>query len=199
MLKIFGTSRSRTARTLWAAEELGLRFEHVLVPNTRSEEFLAINPNGHIPAIDDDGFLLFESLAINLYLAEKHGRPPLWPTSPADHGRCYQWSFWAANEIESHIMTVMWNTALLPQERRNRESAVRSQKALLAPLKFLDEHLSKQDFLLCRDFTIADLNVAEMLSVADQYGVELLELSALKTWLARCIERPANQRSRQYK
>ncbi len=197
MLKIFGTWRSRTARTLWAAEELELKFELTPVSDTHSEQLRRINPNGRIPVIDDDGVILFESLAINLYLAEKYGSPPLWPASVADHGRCYQWSFWAANEIERDVMVVMWNTTLLPKERRQPEAAAESQRALSAPLKRLNEHLREREHLLGREFTIADLNVAEMVSVGDQYGVDLSGLEALKMWLARCVARPAYLRARQ--
>jgi glutathione S-transferase len=198
MLKIFGTWRSRTARTLWAAEELELKFQLIPVLDTHSEEFRRINPNRRIPVIDDDGVILFESLAINLYLAEKYGSPPLWPASVADHGGCYQWSFWAANEIERDVMVVMWNTALLPKERRQPEAAANSQRALGVPLKRLNEYLREREYLLGIEFTIADLNVAEIVSVGDQYGVDLSGLEALKTWLARCVARPAYQRARQY-
>jgi glutathione S-transferase len=181
-----------------AAEELELKFQLIPVLDNLSKEFRRLNPNGRIPVIDDDGVILFESLAINLYLAEKYGTPPLWPESVADHGACYQWSFWAANEIERDVMVVMWNTALLPKERRQPEAAVQSQRALIGPLKSLNEHLGEREHLLGREFTIADLNVAEMVSVGDRYGVDLSGLEALKMWLARCLARPAYQRACQY-
>ena len=75
-LKIYGVALSRAGRTLWLAEELGLPYEHVkttFTGGTRTPEYLKINPNGRIPAIDEDGFTLWESMAINLYLAKKHG------------------------------------------------------------------------------------------------------------------------------
>ena len=89
-LTIYGCHRSRATRTIWLALELGIPFQVVPViqayrladpqapdapMHTRSAAFLAINPNGHIPSIVDDGFVLHESLAINLYLARKHGGP----------------------------------------------------------------------------------------------------------------------------
>ena len=89
-LKIYGVLRSRASRTVWLAKELGLAFEHIPVIqayrladataanaplNTAAPAFRAVNPNGHIPTIDDDGLILHESLAINLYLAKKHGGP----------------------------------------------------------------------------------------------------------------------------
>ena len=93
MLKVYGTSMSRAGRALWAAEELGLKFEHLPVGldgSTRKPEHLRLNPNGHIPVIDDDGTILWESMAINLYLAEKYGKAPLWPSSAGDRARAYQ-------------------------------------------------------------------------------------------------------------
>jgi glutathione S-transferase len=82
MLKLYGHARSRASRSLWMLEEVGIPYEHVPIrPHTESREpqYLRINPNGHIPSLDDDGFILWESLAINLYLAEKYAKPPLWP------------------------------------------------------------------------------------------------------------------------
>ena len=83
MLKIYGTAMSRASRTLWTAEELGLKYEHIPVGfgdgGTRQPEYLKINPNGHVPAIDDDGLILCESMAISLYLVEKYGKAPMWP------------------------------------------------------------------------------------------------------------------------
>jgi glutathione S-transferase len=95
MLTIYGVYRSRASRNIWLAGELGLAFKHVPVIqayrlsdpsgpgaplNSKSPEFLKVNPNGHIPSIDDDGLVLHESLAINLYLARKAGGP----LAPAD-------------------------------------------------------------------------------------------------------------------
>ena len=101
MLKLFGQARSRVSRSLWMLEEIGIPYQREPVrpyTESRSAEYLRINPNGHIPSLDDDGFILWESLAINLYLAETYASAPLWPAGAKDHGRIYQWSLWAANE-----------------------------------------------------------------------------------------------------
>src|SRR6516162_4579808 len=99
MIKLYGQARSRASRALWMLAELGIAYEHVPVrPYTESRalDYLRINPNGHIPALEDDGFILWESLAINLYLAEKYASAPMWPANMRDHARTYQWSLWAA-------------------------------------------------------------------------------------------------------
>src|SRR5437588_323550 len=86
-LKIYGIPRSRAFRVLWMAKELGLDYENVPIDmgkgDTRTPDYLRINPNGHIPAIDDDGFILWESMAINLYLAKKYSPASLYPARPA--------------------------------------------------------------------------------------------------------------------
>ena len=71
MLKLYGTAKSRSARCLWALEELGLKYEHVPVETTKakSADHLRVNPNGHVPALEDNGQIFWESMAINLYLA----------------------------------------------------------------------------------------------------------------------------------
>ena len=101
MLKLYGTRMSRAARSLWALEELGLKYEHVPLNtqgDSRKREYLKVNPNGHVPALGDDGQVFCESMAVNLYLAEKYGKAPRWPSSVADHSHAYQWSLWAMTE-----------------------------------------------------------------------------------------------------
>lgn len=202
MLKIYGTSMSRAGRALWAADELGIKFEHVPTgigaAGSRTPEFLKINPNGHVPAIDDDGTIIWESMAINLYLADKYGKAPLWPAKAEDRGHVYQWSFWAMTEVEPHLITVLVNRMLLPKEQRNEQAAVSALEALKAPLKVLDQSL-KGGYLLGSEFTMADLNVASVLLLATLVGADLGSVPAAKAWLEKCLGRPGAQKSRTYK
>src|SRR5207248_10049641 len=102
-LKIHGIPRSRAFRTLWMAKELGLEYENIPIDTqggSRAPDFLNINPNGHIPAIDDDGFALCESMASNLYLAKKHARGSLYPIRLEDNALTRQWTFRGLIELE---------------------------------------------------------------------------------------------------
>jgi glutathione S-transferase len=198
MIKVYGTSMSRAARALWAMEELGLQYEHVPV-NARGEsrqpEYLKVNPNGHVPVIDDDGTIVWESMAINLYLAEKYGKGKLWPATVEQHGACYQWSFWSMTEIEPLLMTVFMNRMILPAEQRNEKAAGKAVEDIKIPIKVLDEHLHNREYLLGKEFTIADLNAASVLSLASFVQLDLSPTPAAQKWLQKCTSRPANQKA----
>src|SRR3989442_14391502 len=122
-LKIYGVGRSRAFRTLWMAKELGLDYEHLKVDfadgSTRQPSHLAVNPNGHVPVIDDDGFILWESMAINLYLAKKYGAGGLYPSRIEDEARAWQWSFWGMTELERLVLTALFNRAIFPGNQRH--------------------------------------------------------------------------------
>lgn len=198
MLKLYGTSKSRSARSLWALEELGLKYEQVPVEvaKAKSPEHLKLNPNGHIPVLDDDGEIFWESMAVNLYLASKYGKAPLWPESPADRGHAYQWSFWGMTEAEPHLIAILRNRVLLPPEQRNEQAAVAAAAAVQGPFKVLDGALKGRDFLLGRDFTIADLNLSSVLSFALLAKVDLTTTPAAQAWLQKCLGRDAFKKVR---
>jgi glutathione S-transferase len=198
MLTLYGTSKSRSARSLWALEELGLKYEHVPVevPKAKSPEHLQRNPNGHIPVLNDDGHHLWESMAINLYLAEKYGKPPFWPATTNGHGDCYKWSFFGMTEIEPHLMTILRNRLFLPADQRDEKAIQNATESLKAPLKVLDDQLKTRPHLLGNDFSVADLNVAAVLSFALLVKLDMSATPAAQAWLQKCIGREANQRVR---
>lgn len=198
MVKLYGTSKSRSARSLWALEELGVKYEHVPteVAKSKSPEHLKVNPNGHVPALEDDGLVLWESIAINLYLAEKYGKNSLWPASVEDHGRTYQWSFWAITELESHLLTLLSHQLFLPADQRDEKKATEAIHALKAPLGVLDAALKGREYLLGGNFTIADLNVASVLTFAMYVKFDFSGTPTLQAWLQKCLGREANKKLR---
>jgi glutathione S-transferase len=196
-LKIYGIARTRAFRALWMAMELGIDYEHDPVEigdaGARTPEFLAINPNGRLPVIVDDGFVLFESLAITLYLAKKHSPGRLYPGSLEGEARAWQWSLWAVTEVDRGVNIWSLHTVRLPREEQDMAKRAEALKVLLAPFKVLDAAVGAQPYLLGGDFTVADLNVAAVISRAIE--MELSAVPNLKAWLARCLERPAAKRA----
>lgn len=206
MLTIYGVYRSRATRNIWLAMELGIPFKHVPVMqlyrikgpvpagmiHTKSPEFLAVNPNGHIPSIEDDGFVLHESLAINLYLAKKHGGP-LAPANVQEDGLASMWALWAATELEPHTIAILYNMAAKPPEERDPKAAAAAIEALRAPFAVLEAALAKSGHIMGDRFTVSDINVAEVIRYALP-AKELWEAAPkVSAWLKACQSRPAYQ------
>lgn len=206
MLKIYGVYKSRATRTFWLAGELGLTFEHVpviqaykladpMAPgariNTRSPEFLAVNPMGVIPAIDDGGLKLHESMAINLYLAKKHGGP-LAPKDLTEEALINQWTFFAVAEIEANALKISMANAQgrLATEAGQAEAEVVA-RLLRRPFSVLEQHFGANDYAVGGRFTVADLNLAEVVRYGQPYQPLMDEYPHTVAWLKRCQERPA--------
>jgi len=197
MIKLYGTVMSRAGRPAWALEELGLKYEHLPITfqgDTRKPEYLKINPNGHIPSLDDNGLIVWESMAINLYLAEKYGKAPFWPATVEGHAGAYQWSFFGMTELEPHLIAILMNKMFLPAEQRSEAAVKNATTALAAPLKVLDDRLKSQEYLLGKDFTIADLNVASVLTLSTFVGFDLSGTPAVQKWFQKCVSRPSQQK-----
>jgi glutathione S-transferase len=135
-------------------------------------------------------------MAINLYLAEKYGKTPLWPTTADGHGDCYKWSFFAITECEQHLLTILTHKLFLPADQRDEKVIQKATDSLKAPFKVLDDQLKNRPYLLGNDFTIADLNVAAVLSFAMLAKLDLSATPAAQAWLQKCLGREANQRVR---
>jgi glutathione S-transferase len=198
MTKLHGTSRSRSARSLWALEELGVPYEHLPMPTTdaKSPAHLKLNPNGHVPVLEDDGAVVWESMAINLYLADKYGRDSLFPSDPAGRAEAYKWSFWAMTEVEPHLITIMRNRVMNAPENRDEKAAQAAVEALKAPLNALEESLKGKNYLLGKNFMIADLNVAAVMSWIPMMKLDLTAWPNVAAWLQKCLGREANKKVR---
>jgi glutathione S-transferase len=192
-LRIYGIARTRAFRALWVAKEVGIAYEHLPIEigdaGARSPEFLALNPNGRLPCIVDDGFVLFESLAITLYLAKKHALGTLYPATLEDEARAWQWSLWALNEVDRGVNIWSLHAVRLPPDERHTAKRKEALNVLAAPFRVLDNTVAKWPYLLGDAFSIADLNVAAVISRA--VDMDLSAVPHLKAWLARCLERPA--------
>ena len=194
MLTLYGATASRAHRVLWMLKELNLPFEHVQTSfmdgSTHTPQFLAVNPNGRVPALVDDGLLLCESLSINLYLAKKYGGP-LAPIGLVEETLATQWSFWVTTEVEKPLLFASANRALFKEGFRDEEQALMAIAKLNRPFKVLDAHLALQPYLLGERFTVADLNVATVMDLAPQCGIALDAWPHMLAWHKQCLKRDA--------
>jgi glutathione S-transferase len=189
-LTIYGSPRSRTLRVLWAAAELGLDYVHVPLasddPKLKSAEFLKLNPAGAVPTIvDDDGIALSESLAINLYLAKTYGVGRLYPETLQGEAQAWRWTLWAQGHLEPWVQQ---DAPLAGLRASVRETA---RAVIEQGLGLLDRTLDDRTWLIGDDFTVADLNVACVLSPSRSARLDLSPFSCLRNWLTRCYARPA--------
>jgi len=192
-LTLHGIAGSRAIRCLWMLEELGVPYTHVPVDfrgQTRTPEFLALNPNGHIPVLQDGDLVVWESLAVNLYLARRCGGP-LAADGHAEEAACLQWSFWAVNEIERECVAILLHREALPEERRKPDAARQAEGRLRGPLKVLEAHLSQHDYLAASRFTVADLNVASILAWAKPAPDLIAAFPSVSAWLEAALSRPS--------
>jgi glutathione S-transferase len=192
-LTLYGIAHSRALRSLWMLEELGVPYTHVPTDfrgGTRTPEFLAINPNGRVPTLDDDGLIIWESMAVNLHLARKFGGP-LAPNGLAEEAQVTMWSFWVMTECERDAMTVLLHGAILPPEKRNAQFARDAANHLKTPLRVLEAHLAQRDFVAADRFTVADLNLASIL-LGVRAASQLLDVHPrVQAWLTAALARPA--------
>jgi len=201
MLKIYGAPHSRAFRVIWLANEIGIPYEHVpvtfSVPNAQCKEpwYVALNPNGLVPSIDDNGFVMWESAAINLYLAETH-QCSLYPSTPQSRGRMLQWTFFVANDVEPALITLFRNRVFFPPEQRNATLADQAEETLRTKLAILEQQLVKTPFFGGDRWDMGDFMVACVLYVLTRLKLDLTAYPKLDAWLIASINRPAAQVAR---
>ena len=211
-LTIYGIPASRAVRPLWAATELGLDFVHVPTSfqggATRTPEFLALNPNGHIPVVVDarpEGeVVVWESMACALYIARHHGvgdGASITPATPREDAEALRWSFWAVTECETDALTVLMHRLAMPAERRKPELAEAAERRLAVPLRVIEQHLAAQQaagqaHLAADRFTIADLCVAAVLNWARPAQDLMRDHPLTHDWINRCMARPAQHEAK---
>ncbi len=202
MVKLYGVARSRATRAIWLMGEIGMAYEHVPVIqayrledpfaadaplNTLSPAFLALSPAGAIPVLEDEGLILAESVAINLYLAKKHGNG-LGPRDAAEEARMLQWGFYGITAIEADALAMLF---AIGEGRADAPEAAAARDRLHRPLKVLDAHLAAEGHVVGGRFTVADINMAEMVRYATVAPGLLDGHPAVKGWLAALHERAA--------
>ncbi len=199
MMKFYGSPMSSAGRSRWMIEETGAPYDYVVVNaregGTRTPEFLAKNPSGKIPFLEDGEVKLFESMAINFYLAEKY-KPEMWSADPIERATIYQWTFWSITNLQPEALTVMRHTMMLPEEQRNPALVEPAKKECARHIAVLEQALVAENLLGDR-FTVADVNVGSVVNLVLRIGAAADPAPKVAAWMERLRARPAYQRATQ--
>jgi len=203
MITIYGVARSRATRNIWFLKECAAEWRHVPVIqhyradrmpgawHTRTPEFLALSPEGAVPVMEHDGLVLAESLAINLYLADIVGAD-LGPRDAAERARMVSAALYAATSVESQATRILYaHMDGRAETDAGRAEIAAASDALRRPLSVLDARIAREGHPVGGRFTVADVNLAEVLRYAQGAPGLIAEFPAVASWLAACQQRPA--------
>ncbi len=200
MISLYGSPRSSAGRCFWCLEEVGVPYQCVAIDmknkEHKSASFLKINPNGKVPVLVDGDMQLFESMAINFYLAEKY-KPSLLGTSIAEKALNYQWSFWAIAELQDPMIQILIQKLFVPEAQRDHKVIEKNFSLLPALFKVLEEGVAQRKYLAGNEFTLADINVASVAQLAPMIEFDLSPFPSVRQWLAVLSDRPAAKKIEQ--
>lgn len=191
MIKIYGGKNSSAMRCIWLLEEVGAEYEVKPLDFQKNEhkasEYLALNPNGKIPTMVDDEVVLWESLAINSYIAEKF-QPELLGKNLAEHGLVQQWSLWSLMHLYGAFHPLVMKTWRKSEETEETKKAMAELPHWLG---ILNAHLVGKKYLVAERFTLADLNAVSVVNSALFIGYDLAAFPEVKRWQGSILEREA--------
>ena len=196
MLEVWGRRTSGNVMpVMWAVAELNIPVKRHDVGGSfgglDTPEYRAMNPNGQVPTINDDGFILWESNAIVRYLSKHHGRGTLWPASETQCAIADQWMDWSKTTLYPVFIDLFWSTVRTEPRRRDTERIAKLALSLGNCLSIMDERLETNDYLAGDTLTMADIPYGAMIHRYFNLPVERPQLSAITAWYERLSDRPA--------
>jgi glutathione S-transferase len=196
MLTIWGRRNSiNVQKVLWCCGELKLRYDRIDagmehgVNNT--PEYRAMNPNGLVPTINYDGFILWESHAIVRYLSGLHGLGTLWPGTPRAFAEADRWMEWYTTTLWNNLRPVFWNLVRVAPEKRDMALVNESIKRLTANFEIANAHLAHNRYFGGKDFTMGDIPLGVAAFRWFNLPIDRPQLKNLEAWFDRIMQRPA--------
>jgi len=196
MLKILGrTNSSNVQKVLWACDELELSYQREDIGGdfggNQEPKYLAMNPNGLVPTMIDNGNVLWESNAIIRYLCENHAPNLLLPEDPWQVALAQQWMDWQQTVLAPAIRPVFWGLVRTPEDERNVEEIAAGQTQTASAMTILDHHLSQNTFVAGSSLSLGDIPVGIMAYRWFQLDIERIELPHLARWYQSLADRKA--------
>ena len=209
MLKLWGRPTSTcTQRVLWTLAEAGVQYELTLASATMGAKghvwlghsaygivntaaYRAMNPNGSIPTIDDDGFVLWESNAIVAYLARRYAPAKLYGADEGTFARALQWMMWTNYSLEPTMSALINHLERLPAAKRSAQVVEEQRQVMVERMTLIEGHLARSRYFAAAEFSIADIPPAIAIQRFVHCGLARPPLPRVEEWLARLGERPA--------
>jgi len=200
MLKIWGRTNSvNVQKVLWCCGELEIPYERVdaggQFGRTGEPDYLAMNPTGLIPTIEDDGFALWESNTIVRYLCARHGANTLWPEDPVTRALAEKWMDYQLGTLWVAFRAAFLGLVRTPPEQRDMEQIGASLEGTARALALLDRHLADNEHVVGSSFTRGDVALGSTVYRWLNMEIERPEMPNLVAWHDRLSGRPAYQRS----
>lgn len=200
MLKIWGRENSTNVKkALWCAEELNIRYEHIPAGGVfgivDDPAFRKLNPNGLVPVIEDDGFVLWESNAIVRYLVSKYGDKASFPTAPAAYASADKWMDWTTSRIATPFRDIFWNMVRTPEGQRDMAAVEKGIQTCGDLFAIADKTLSEQDYLSGSQFGMGDIPLGCFIYAWFEMAIDRPDLPNLARWYERLKQRPAYQQA----
>ena len=196
MLVIWGRNNSvNVQKALWCCEELSLPYQRIDAGGAfgvvNTPEYRKLNPNGLVPTIDDDGFVLWESNAIVRYLAAKHGRGSLLPNDLRAQAIADQWMDWQISLFWPTIRTLFMGLVRTPEAERDHQAIENSRTKTAEVLGIVDSHLASRSFLAGDTFTMGDIPMGCSIWRWMSLPIERPRLANVERWFDALTQRPA--------
>lgn len=195
--KIYGRKTSINVQAvMWAAAELGIAVDRLdyggAFGGTDTPEFLAMNPMGRVPVLQDTEVTMFESQAILRYLAGTAGPTSLWPASPATRAPVDQWMEWAKGTVTAAFnYKVFWQLVRTSRAERDAELVATGIEEVKVLMGIAERQIADNGWLARHEITLADISFGTGLFRYFTLDFDRADLPALAEYYARLTERPA--------
>jgi glutathione S-transferase len=193
MLKLYGTPPTRALRVMWLLNELGLEYEmlpvHILLGENKRQDFLSLNPAAKVPVLVDGSFVVTESAAIQLYLADKNPQAGYIPATVEDRAQMYRWIFFLVTEIEQPLWRITRHTFLYPEDKRLPQDIDLARQECVEMVAVLERHMKEREFMVADRLSVADFTAAYTLDWANEENM-LDGAPRLREYLKSMYARP---------
>jgi glutathione S-transferase len=192
-MKLYEFAPTRSIRVRWTLQELGLDFESISVNLTTGEnttpEFLRVNPAGKLPVLVDGDFVLTESVAIVLYLADKHPAKRLAPVDLEERAELIRWMLFTVTELEQPLWRIARHTMIYPEAERLPADIVLASREFRQMAAVLEAHMRNRQFVVGESVTVGDFVLAYTLDWGNEEKL-LDDCPALVSYMKRMYDRP---------